>query len=65
MRFVLLLNIFMKMSGHTVAVTGYSYNSILKVRNETQRHLVCLIVNIEMDKSLIIIGMLLKKFKGI
>lgn len=62
---VCLATIFMKMSGHTAAVMGYSYNSILKVRNETQRHLVCLIVNIEMDKSLIIIGMLLKKFKGI
>lgn len=65
MRCVLLLNIFMEMSGHTVAVVGYSYNSILKVRNGTQRHLVCLIVNMEIDKSFIINSMLLKKFKSI
>lgn len=64
-RCVLILNIFMKMSGLTVAVMVYSYNSILKVRNGIQMHLVCLVLNMEMDKSLIINGMLLKKFGGI
>lgn len=65
MRCVLLLNILVKMSGHTVAVVGYSYSSVLKVRNGAQKHLVCLIVNVETDKSLIVNGMLLNKFRGI
>lgn len=51
-RCVLLLNIFMKMSGLTVAVMGYSYNSILKVGNGVQKHPVCLVLNMEMTKAL-------------
>lgn len=59
MRCVLLLNIFMKMSGLTVAVMGYSYNSLLKVR--AQKHLVYLLVNMEVDKIIIINGVLTKE----
>lgn len=61
MRCVLLLNIFMKMSGLTVAVMGYRYNSLLKVRYRAQKHLVYLLVNMEMDKIIIINGMLTKE----
>lgn len=61
----MLLNIFMKMSDCTVVVMGYRYNSILKVRNGAQKHLVWLVWNMEMDKSLIINGVLLENFGSI